>query len=352
MQDQKATGEDLPDGLHFRLSEDVYHKFPALSSSGIKNLMVSPMDFWARSWMNPLKDEDNEETVARFVGKAYHKRILEGSEEFERCYARKFFADPEIKWMRTVDDIKAALREIGLPLGGTKAELIARLEANWPEARQFILDVAIADYEREHDGKKFIDTDLWNKIQFSASLIEHDPELCRLVKGGYPEVSVIWTDEATGVRMKARMDYLKRSSIVDLKTFANQMGRPVKDAIYYDIANNGYHIPVAVYTEAALMGAQFAREGKVFGEVDKDWLKTFSLMEKFGFYFLYQQKGIAPVTMAVKFPVGGTRYGKACAQVFDAKRLYKHYSERFGSDAWIDQTPIEELLDDRFPPWF
>ena len=46
------TGLNIEPGIHFGLSDDVYHALPALSASGIKNLLVSPMVFWAESFLN------------------------------------------------------------------------------------------------------------------------------------------------------------------------------------------------------------------------------------------------------------------------------------------------------------
>ena len=50
----------------------------------------------------------------------------------------------------------------------------------------------------------------------------------RAMTGGYSEVSIFWIDPGSGVRLKARLDYLKVKAIVDLKTFSNSLGKPVR----------------------------------------------------------------------------------------------------------------------------
>jgi len=82
-----------------------------------------------------------------------------------------------------------------------------------------------------------------------GSLSQHG-KIRRLLESEGPiEVSVIWDDEETGVRCKARMDKLCRISgrtiILDLKT--TEDARP--DAFERSIFNFGYHRQVAFYRE-------------------------------------------------------------------------------------------------------
>jgi hypothetical protein len=57
-------------GVFFGLFEDEYHHALALSSSGIKFLRASTLDFWARSPLSPDPDNADKETEALVVGHA------------------------------------------------------------------------------------------------------------------------------------------------------------------------------------------------------------------------------------------------------------------------------------------
>lgn len=71
---------DIQGGLHFNLPEETYHAIPVLSSTGIKDLLMSPVDFLARSWMNtePEDADEEDDKDLKKIGHAYHARILEG----------------------------------------------------------------------------------------------------------------------------------------------------------------------------------------------------------------------------------------------------------------------------------
>ena len=67
-----------------------------------------------------------------------------------------------------------------------------------------IYDVEKANYEELHDGKEFLSPDLISKIEISAAMIEKNPELNKCFVGGYPEVTVLWTED--GVKFKSRFE--------------------------------------------------------------------------------------------------------------------------------------------------
>src|SRR5689334_7216613 len=86
------------------------------------------------------------------------------------------------------------------------------------------------------------------KIEIAAKMIECHPENKKLITGGYPEVTIVWHED--GIRFKARVDYLRPKAMIDLKTFANQLGKPVESAIIYAMASGKYHIQAAFYMRA------------------------------------------------------------------------------------------------------
>lgn len=330
----------MKDGVYINLPEEEYHAVEALSASGIKNILVNPMCFWANSWMNPLK-EDGDDSEARIIGKAYHKRILEGREAFYSQYAHSF--TPPSSCVKTIDDLKEALEACGVKPKGNKPALIKQLIEADPSV--CIYDQVKSEYDSFHEGKEQLSTNMINKIELSASMIEMHPYLNKCFKGGYPEVSVIWTED--GVRLKSRFDYLKTKAIVDLKTFANFMNKPIDAAIYSAMAASKYHIQMAFYSHAVEVAKQLITDQDGF---DKDWVEKFRQCEEHDFFFVFQLKGVAPIAKGKRMPKG-TIYQCGCAAVEQGIRLYKENMEKYGTDPWVDDSQIDDFEDLLFPQY-
>lgn len=328
-------------GVYFDLDEDAYHAHPALSNSGIKHLLISPMDFWARcSWLNP--DAESEETSFMELGSAYDCRIIEGSEAFYGRYAPALAPEDYPDALRTQDDLKEALTDMELKRSGSKAEMIERLIDHGYGGP--IWNLLLQDHEREHEGKTLLNPDQIRRIEIAAAMIEKHPDLCKAFTGGYPQVSIIWNDEATGCPMKARLDYLKIRATVDLKTFSNPQGKPVDRAVTWSMATQKYHIQVAVYDEAV----EAAKSLPVFGEHDPEWMDKLRASKDRRFLFVFQQTGIAPVARGYEVPKGLV-YDCGKIVVRQAKEQYVRFMEQFGTDPWIDVADIRTMEDLEFP---
>lgn len=340
----------IEDGIYFEMDEADYHALPFLSASGIKNLLISPMDFWARSWMNPLKDmedADTDEPEWKITGHAYHKRILEGRKAFESRYAATFEAPDGC--LKTIDDIETALKEMGADTKGcnSKPKWIARIKEVDPSVLLF--DELRADYLQQHDGKEFLSQKAITKIELSAAMIEKHPHLQKCFRGGYPEVTVVWTED--GIRFKCRFDYLKTKAIIDLKTFANLMSKPIDNALYSAMASRKYHIQAAKYMRGAEKGKELAARGKILGECDQHFIEHFIASPPHDFFFVFQQKGIAPLARGKKFTRGSLW---SCGEVAidEAVRRFSFYMDKHGDkEPWVDDTPIDEFDDSLFPSY-
>ena len=341
-------------GIYFGMSDETYHRLPYLSATGIKNLLVSPMDFWARSWMNPWKEEDEQETEAKTLGKAYHKRILEGRAAFDAAYAPDFQVfDPDI--IKGNDAMQAHLKSLNYS-GYSKLKkdgLIAAIREVDPGAQ--IYDVLKADYEESHRGKIFLDDAMIRKIELSAKMIECHHALKYYFVGGFPEVSVIWDDEEYGVRMKARFDYLKVNAVNDLKTFANMMNKTIERAVYGEMASRKYHIQATLYLRAVEAAKQHVRDGyfHISNQMSQDlsldqknfhqWLAAFRDAPPHAFNFVFQQKGPAPVSVGAVFDRLDPMYeiGEACIR--QGVDVFQNAVQVFGTDGtpWVDmREPI------------
>lgn len=349
--------DDYEDGMYFGLSDDVYHQIPALSSSGIKNLLISPVDFYMRCpWLSPSYQEDKEESEALFIGRAFHKRICEGKKAFDDTYVPEF--EPPEGSLRTGDELKAACKELGLPVSGTKATLIDRI-ADHPLGGSYqIYDQLKSEFESANEGKEQISFDLLTRIEVANAMIEKNTELSKCFRGGLPEVSIVWSGH--GVRYKVRFDFLKPKSFTDLKTFANKMRKPIDDAIYYSMACEKYHVQFALYLLGADRAIEFAQQGKVYipenyetkYPIVSPFLEEIAKTEKeaMGCYAVFQQKGIAPLARGKKFE-RGSMFWNGVHAVEDATAIFKKNMGHFGTSQWVDTTPIEAFSDEKFPPF-
>ncbi len=340
----------MPPGVYFGLPEDKYHAALALSASSIKHLRVSPLDYWARSALNP--DREDEETDAKLIGKAYHKRIVEGREAFWRCYAAELDPGDYPGVARTNDDLKAVCAERGLKVGGTKADLIARLVAHDPALSGIIWESLVSVHASEHQGKELLPRDLIHKIELAAAHIEKHPMLAKAFSGGQPEVSVFWVDRETGVPCKSRIDYLKATAIVDLKSFSNPLGKPIDVAVRHAIATNLYHVQAAMYWRAVREAVAMIKLGLVFGDVPTEFLSALTSANEDDrrFFFLFQATGVAPVARGYVLP-RGTVFGIGDHIVASALLTFANCWETFGPAPWVDMTDVQTFDDVTFPAW-
>jgi len=68
-----------------------YHAHPSLSCSLIKLLSSkqTPVDFWRASWMNPHREDEQNDSIAKKFGRAAHMLLLEGQDVFDTHWTVK-----------------------------------------------------------------------------------------------------------------------------------------------------------------------------------------------------------------------------------------------------------------------
>lgn len=436
---------NLPEpGIYFGMSDEDYHALPALSNSGIKKLLASPMMFWADTpWLSAKCKRERDEKLAdekahHSIGKAYHCRIMEGRAAFDSRFVVELDPADYPDSLVHTDQIKAAIRRHTetvpvKPCGARKDELLAQLaalrakaghpeqdvsackvdeikdfirqfwieqpvqpvakvtdimpdtgeeyqraavKADWirqlhelePEAQVF--DTLQAEYLAKHAGKIVIPFDAYEQIEIAAKMVDADPECRHAFKSGHAEVTLIWYCPVTGVPMKARVDYLKIKAMVDLKSVGNQRGRSIENAIRWEIATWHYNLQPAVYVAGAQAVRELVRQtagkGTVFRAVAKApgeapvwsaptgdelaWaLKWASHRGDDEWLWVFQQKGEAPITRGVFYPLAGTTHMISCDMVTSAKRKFRQCSEAFGTEPWLDVAPIYTIADEDIP---
>lgn len=387
--------ETKPDGIYFDLPDTEYHREPRMSASGIGNMLVSPPTFWAGSWMNPDKfeeiDEDEEDsrevekaTKAQILGKAYHTARLE-PEKFDALYcpevSKSDYADGR-GFLATDSDIKAQLKELNEPqtkAGETVLDRALRLKAAGYPYKIWHIEKDSA--EAEYAGRIPIKARYYKELRRDMEIIHGAPEIAKHLTGGFAEVSVFWTDKKSGVKMKARIDYLKPEQYTDFKTFDNARGKELESKIADDFRFNRYFIQAANYWDACEI-IRTGPELQVHGTEEQ-----FQLIEAIrarktplDAWYVFQEKNGVPNLLARRIVLmrtdkaantanaGGADdetmaaveamtarpsglYLKAQTQIRYAIGMFKFYMEEVGDDKpWGALRPTGEISDEDFNP--
>lgn len=370
-------------GIYFGMDEDTYHAIEACSASGLKRLAISTMDYWAESNLNPNREIAESPFLA--LGKAYHKRIVEGADAYAACYAVELDPAAHPDALVTTTQIKAAIIEVGekpvssVPTGqmqpaptkaepnrmkpvtrpATKDDLIEQLLEIAPDAE--IWERMVRAHAEANDGKTMISAKQHARIEIAAAMIERDPDLCKAFSGGHAEVAIFWYCEKTGAPMKAKLDYLKLKAIVDLKSFSNSVGRPISRAIDFAISGQRHFIGVAIYRQAVEAAKKMVQASglRAIHDCDDPVTEDAEARQNFAFrlaqqtepptcLWVYQQTGNAPVTRGRIMPTG-TVFSITEGALDMLKRRYVECTRTYGTDPWLDIAPIAQTTDEDIP---
>jgi hypothetical protein len=201
-------------GIYDSIPAEDYHgreicDAPSISSSGLKTIIEqSPLHYWWNSPLNP--DRPREKQSAHFnVGKAAHDILL-----LTERWSDRYYVLPDNF------NARATKEQAGLHAERAEALEAGLTVLKWEEAQ---LAEAMADAIRA------------NKFAMAA------------LSNGLPEQTLCWKDDATGVWLRARPDYLpnKRLFIPDLKTAADAS----PDVFRRAMATYGYHQSAALYCD-------------------------------------------------------------------------------------------------------
>lgn len=256
-----VAGVPPNDGIYANIDDDVYHSdHGSLSSSGARDLLKSTpeeFDYNRRVTRDPNKNYD--------FGHAAHKMVLgKGS--------RLHMLDPKV---------------VGLKADG-KPAAVPTSTAMWKQAaakarEQGKLPIARADME---------------KAQTMAGRVYQHRIASRLLADGQAEHSIYWHDDATGVRLRCRPDFLTdglgRTICIDYKTATSANPAQFQRAV----VDHGYHMQEAFY---------------------RDGLAEIGLVDV-GFLFIVQSK-TAPYTVSVcqidpEIVELGRRQNRAAVELF------------------------------------
>lgn len=345
----------LPIGLHFGLPEQDHHDDAGLGSSSIKALLTNPVNgYWKRSphgkrIMEALglgEPEAEEQSLSQQFGSAAHVAVLE-PHRFDDAYIEAEDAPPE--YLTSRDVIREGLEQVGgyLPPRSASREeyVMAAKRAGLKVMEDWKADFAIKAGPRKVLSRRW---------RAQLRMIEHLMNVKRADLGGdslrgqnfsngYPEVTIIW--EENGVRMKARVDYLRTGGMIDLKTYAAPDDRTPISFFLNQVAQYGYDLQAAHYAHAWAQIGPLIEAGAVYGEVDPAWVarlhKGWAALNRANTpvpwrWVAVQSMGMPEIDY-IDF-TAGLAMGAAQVQRDQAIETYRRFVDQFGFDQpWVSQ---------------
>ncbi len=378
----------LEDGIYFGMPEDDYHDIERLSNSAIQKLRISPADFWADSWLNKAPPMLTPEQIkareaAKKLGRAYHCARLEPhlfEERFVRELSQADFAGVD-GFLSTGTAMGEALAAIGEKKSGSVMEQAERLKLAGHQGPIWHLELAA--WEANLNGRTPIPALQWENMLIDMGRIKKVPAVSELLTGGEAEVTILWTCPLTGIKMKARLDYLKVESWTDFKTFDNVQGKHLFNAIRDAFQYRRYHLQAVNYRDAVEM----IRSGKLdpIGEATPAQRKLIEGIilnpRELDCHFVFQQKSGVPNIIDLRFPffavpmsttvnnaIGDeegvakmealtsyktTLHEKAAREIKTAKRDFLAYQDIYpAGEEWLPFNPSRDLSDADFSTYW
>lgn len=265
--DQRSLDMPVLPGVHLNMPDSAYFAVDALGSSDMKALYWDAPSWWAQSRHNRNRKitRGAYRRSGKDMGTALHTLVIQGVEAYEAAYAIEP-DDGRPDWLRTRDQIRAALREINveIPKGDFSEATLNRLVRRHGLAHR-VFDTARLDYESaRRAGRLHVSEDEDRRLRYTADLIHGDPELGPAFSGGLGEVAVFWRrEDDPSILLRAKFDYIRRRRIFDLKKIGNSRGRDPDTAIRIAIDEYDYDIQRRLYPEAWERMAEFVAAGQV-----------------------------------------------------------------------------------------
>lgn len=230
-----------PEGL-LDLTNEQYHSGPGLSSTQLKTIAQSPLAYWD-AYINPDR-EPREYKHCFAVGDGTHKLVLEPG-TFERTYFVGFDKSAYPNALDSSDQLKAACRELGLMVSGTKAELAERLVTEGGMEPERIMLMLEKQHLASRGDRQEIPARDYKNMLGMLTAIERS-EAGPLLQGAECEQSFYWRDGA-GILRKCRTDAITANGqfVLDLKTTDDVSRRGFGQTI----ARLGYHVSAAWYLD-------------------------------------------------------------------------------------------------------
>ena len=186
-------------GIYPDLSNDAYHADLAIGSSGLKAFGECPAIYW-HCYLNPNREQKAESKFSG-IGSHAHVALLE-----PHLFARDYIVAPEFAVVN-----KGKKNEDKKPMN--------KAHGDWKDFEEYAV----------FEGKiPLLYSEFQQSSAMAAAIKRHDLANAMLT-GGKAEMSFFAVDEATGLMMKSRPDYLVKVEgvgvvLVDYKTTAISLG--------------------------------------------------------------------------------------------------------------------------------
>lgn len=231
-------GEQMADHIH-----------TGLSYSGINDLMISPLRYWARH-IDP-KREVTVPTPAMQFGSALHAAVLE-PDSFDSRYCEKFV--PPEDALVTVSDLRGWLKDHGIkPAGTRKDDLIEQVQNKTVGA--VIASELAGEYEECRYGLVQFPREDWRNILAAARALADEPLLAEILDAKDGRVEVEFQEEYNGIQIKGRMDWVTPTATLDVKTITTRNKEPFDKAVTKAIWFEGYYRQAYLYSLARAIQA-------------------------------------------------------------------------------------------------
>ena len=341
--------DPLLEGVYFGLPADVYHNDPALGSSDIRYLYSDPPAYWWQSPHNPLKPETDSKDLA--FGRAFHVRLLEGADAFDKQYLLQPEKDDFPGLLDTMADFKQWLGKRGHTPGGKKLDarhLVRAMNKDVP-----IWDEIMETFNARLEAEKLepiSKLDL-ERISVVSDFMRENPNIDDLFGDGASEVTVIWN--MYGVRLKARIDLLRIRPLIDLKTIREGARyRRFDQSVFIQMRYDRHDIQAVHLLKARHALALHIAAGAVFEHEDapvpsRKWLNAVAQESEYSAVFVYVQKTGAPVARPYQFIEGQGPLTLAEDNWQTGVSEFIQWSNRFGLDKpWINYSGVHRVLMD------
>lgn len=314
-----------------------YFSADGLSHSGLKDLLVSPLRYW-HLWINPNRPARRTSPELTF-GTALHCAVLE-PKQFQKRYAKEIKPDDYDGCLRTMEDLRGWLRSKGLPASGkNKRELIDRVVA-YSDADTVIFDVLEEVHQAESEGKIVLSQYDWNRALRAAAALQDESKLKPILAEGRAEVDMFVTEPETGIRLKARMDWITPEYTLDIKTFTAQRGKSIDKAVTAAIYHEGYYRQAYFYS---LIRALKAGQDPLTGpQKGPEFINVFVESEE---PHEVRIRSIRPKSAGEV----NLYWEHARLECRDLIRQYAHFRKHFGDKPWRTARSIDPLSDSEMP---
>lgn len=361
--------KQFEDGVYFNMSESDYHKIDRLSASSIKDILISIPTYWAN------QKNERKESKAQLIGRAYHSALLE-PEKFYNEYCCELDKNDYPKALKSDVEVKAKLKELRQPQTKTGENILDRAKRLVSSGYQGEIFSILNDaHYSKNAGKVYIEKSEYDFIVEDIKRIHDNPSISSILNGGCSEVTILSTCEKTGLKIKGRIDKLKKDKIVDLKTFAISNGKPAYQFCIDAFMYNRYYLQLRFYQNLIAD----LNSKTVFHDIENETQSDLATKLKLGLrlpctIFFKEKNGVpnilireivyekiveglgeqAPLDMKInsEFMVKTALAEKADFEILEAKNLYKTALEIYGDGVWYNFDIFGQYDDYSFPPFF